>query len=112
MNREQKRDFIKKARKRGIDEKYAKAYIQAQESLENDARINIANGDKVTIDVTKIKALKDYEKMNNEYKRFVESSDGVVFTAKVEKGNFVSLEENPKWLFWAGNLNVQGRCGV
>lgn len=38
MNREQKRDFIKKARKRGIDEKYARAYIQAQESLENDAK--------------------------------------------------------------------------
>lgn len=65
MNREQKRDFIKKARKRGIDEKYAKAYIKAQESLENNAKINIANGDKVTIDVTKIKALKDFDKMND-----------------------------------------------
>lgn len=75
-------------------------------------KINIVSGDKVTIDVTKIKALKDYEGMNDEYKKFIESSEGVIFTAKVEKGNFVSLEENPKWLFWAGNLNVQGRSGV
>lgn len=110
MNREQKRDFIKKARQRGVDEKYAKAYIQAQDSLDADAKLNISDGDKVIIDIEKIKALKDYEIMNSEYKEFIESSYGVVFTAKVEKGRFVSLEENPRWLFWAGNLIVvEGR---
>ena len=77
-------------------------------SLHRDAGTTIPvipEGAKVRLDVEKIKAGKNYVRMNPEYKEFVESSEGVTFTAHVEEGCFVSLKENPKWLFWSGDLS-------
>lgn len=113
MNREQKRNFIKIAKKKGISEEHAKAYMaMKEEQMANiikaedvifERRI-INDGDKVRIDVDKISSSKYYSNMMDEYKEFIENSRDIVFTAKVEKGHFVSLEENPKWLFWVGDL--------
>ncbi len=103
MNREQKRKFVKKAKSKGIPEEYIEAYIVM---LEAGTTIPvIPEGAKVRLDVEKIKAGKNYVRMNPEYKEFVESSEGVTFTAHVEEGCFVSLKENPKWLFWSGDLS-------
>lgn len=111
MNREQRRNFVKLAKKRGIGEDFAKAYIAMKEESDtvSDKDIifsqrEIKDGDKVRINVGKIKSAKYFEKMMPEYKAFIEASEGVVYTAKVEKDTFVSLEENPKWLFIMGDL--------
>ena len=42
--------------------------------------------------------------MADAYKEFVDASEGVVFTAHVERENMISLVEEPKWLFWSGDL--------
>lgn len=102
MNREQKREFIKQARKKGFSEAEAKAYLQMQEGLQNED--SIKDGDKVTINIEQIKSTKSYQNMTPEYREFIENSKGKVFTARIEKGHFAHLEENPKWLFWTGNL--------
>lgn len=113
MNREQKRNFIKLAKKRGIGEDFARAYIAMKEESGSDvvsvkdmiySQRAIQDGDKVQINVEKIKSTKYFDKMIPEYKEFIEQSSGVVYTAKVEKETFVSLEENPKWLFIMGDL--------
>mgnify|MGYP003304886874 CR=1 FL=1 len=116
MNREQKRNFIKLAKKRGIGEEYAKAYISMKEQEDGDKTLStkdilfnkkeIKDGDKVQINVDKIMSSKNYQRMVPEYREFVESSNGVYYTANVEKGNLISFEENPKWLFWAGDLII------
>lgn len=104
MNREQKRDFIKKARAKGISEEYAKAYISM---LDSKGKVNspIREGTKIYLDVEKIKAGKNYSRMNPEYKEFVEASIGVTYTAHIEdEGCLISVQENPKWLFWVGDV--------
>lgn len=108
MNRAQKREFMKRAKQKGIGEDYAKAYITAIESGmmvdEQAEQIKISDGDKVSLDVEKIKKRKEYANMSQPYKDFVESSVGVKFTANIEKGFFVSFTENPTWLFWHEDL--------
>ena len=98
MNRKQKRDFIKKARQKGVKESDALAYLTTQEGSE------IKEGDKVRLNVNKIKASPDYQIMRPDYKEFVEKNANKIFTAHYEKEMLVSLVEEPKWLFWRGNL--------
>lgn len=125
MNREQKRNYIKIAKKKGIGEEYARAYIALKESEESDMVISsedikniifdrkaIKDGDKVLINVDKITSNKNYSKMLEEYREFIENSNGVIYTAKVEKEHFVSLEENPKWLFFAEDLIVHEKSSI
>ena len=117
MNREQKRNFVKLAKKRGINEQFAKAYIAMKEDEENGDKVfkfsskrqAVNDGDKVFINVDKIKSTKYFEKMLPEYKEFIEQSSRVMYTAKVEKEHFVSLQENPKWLFWVEDLIIPGK---
>ena len=74
-------------------------------SSDNKSKPTIEDGAKVYLDVEKIISGKNYSRMNSEYKEFVESSRGVVFTAQVEdEGLFVSMLENPKWLFWIDDV--------
>lgn len=105
MNRKQKRDFVKAAKKRGIDEKAAEAYLKTEDAVQR-ANNGICEGDKVILDTAFIMSRKDYKKLVPEYREFIESSAGVVFTAHLEKdGRLASLNENDnKWLFWIGDL--------
>lgn len=106
MNREQRRKFSKNAKKKGIGEKFTELYLSMdREGLETPAPPQkIENGDKVMLDVERIKSRKNYDRMTDLYKEFVNANDGTVFTAKVEKENLVSMEEDPRWLFWSGDL--------
>ena len=108
MNRKARRDFYKKVRNKGISKEAAYAYLEMKEAGMDELFLNppstFQSGDKVRIDTQKIKARKAYERMNDEYKRFIDASDGVVYTARPEKGNFVAPEENPAWHFWSGDL--------
>lgn len=64
----------------------------------------IGEGDKVRLNVTRIKSRKGYAKLTEAYKAFVDVSKDEVFTAHVEMKNMVSFVEEPRWLFWSGDL--------
>lgn len=108
MNREQKRDFVKKAKAKGISEEYAKAFIAYKDS-ESDINLNtIKKSDMVMIDVAKIKANKNYPRMIQEYKDFIESSEGIWYEVMdIENERFVCLKGHPKWLFYPGDLIIK-----
>lgn len=108
MNRKTRRDFYKKVRNKGISKEAAYAYLEMKAAGLDELFLNPSasfhSGDKVRIDTQKIKSRKAYGRMNEEYREFIESSGGIVYTARPEKGNFIVLEENPTWHFWSGDL--------
>jgi hypothetical protein len=75
----------------------------------------LLEGDKVMLDVEKIKKHPDWDNYNPDYREFVESNEGAVFTVKYDenkqdKPNLVMLAEDAsryQWLFWDGNLLVE-----
>lgn len=114
MNRQERRVLEKKVKKRGVSGKDAKAYveiisnadkIQMHGAEETSVPKKFKDGDKVMLNIDLIKARKNYEQMADAYKEFVDGGDGVVFTARVERENMISLVESPDWLFWSGDLN-------
>lgn len=106
MNRKTRRNFVKKARKKGISKNTAEAYIAIKEAgldkLSLPKRFN--EGDMVRIDVEKIMSRKDYERLNPKYREFIESNRDSVFTAHLERDTLISFVEHPEWLFWSGIL--------
>lgn len=106
MNREQKRNFVKKATKKGMDKKLAKTFAESVGSIHSDPQ-DIEEGTKVKINIDLVKSRKNYANMSEKYKEFVESSTDQVFTAHIERRNLISFVEEPKWLFWSGDLLVQ-----
>lgn len=106
MNRQQKRAFVKKAKSKGISKNVAEAYLAIKEAGLDKVSLpkQFQEGDKVKLDVEKIKRRKDYEKMNPRYKEFVESNADTAFTAHLERETLISLAEQPEWLFWSGSL--------
>lgn len=106
MNRKQRRDFSQRAKKNGVDVKLTELYLAMdKEGLEKPSPANdIKEGDKVSVNVELVKARRNYDRMSGAYKQFVEDSVGKVFTAHVEQENMISMVEEPKWLFWSGDL--------
>jgi len=108
MNREQKRKFVKDAKKRGVKETEAKAYAEiiSSGSGKNTKAQEIKEDEKVKLNLEAIKARKNYERLSPKYKEFVESNEDTVFLAHVERPNIISMkdEENKQWLFWSGDL--------
>lgn len=106
MNRKARRDFVKKARKKGISKNTAEAYIAIKEAgldkLSLPKQFN--EGDRVKLDVEEITSRKDYERLNPKYREFVESNRDTVFTAHLERDTLISFVEQPEWLFWSGIL--------
>ena len=106
MNREQKRNFVKKAKKRGVNADEAKAYaeiISGGAGTPTPSQ-DITEGEKVRLNLENIKARKNYKIMSEKYKEFVETNAETVFTAHVERPTLISLSEEPRWLFWCGDL--------
>lgn len=95
MNREQRRLFIKAAKKHGLDERRAVAILTAfgQENKEG-----IHTGDKVVLNTDKITGRNDFERAVDGYKRFVNDSVGVIYTATVKDSGLVEVQDNG-WLF-------------
>jgi len=100
MNRAERREFVKRAKKRGISEEIAEAYLSVRDSGTRD----FGEGDKVRLNVQRIQSQKGYQKMSARYKEFVEANVNTVFTAHIEQETLVSLKEQPEWLFWSGHL--------
>lgn len=108
MNREQKRNFVKKARKHGIFKENAEKFVKIADQSGNHytPMQEIHTGDKVVLRVDELKAKKNYSLMNPEYRTFVENSDGVIYTAVRERAELIHMEEQPRWLFWCGDMDV------
>lgn len=70
----------------------------------------LREGDKVRLNVPQITARKDYTHKQAEYREFVEQNGSVIFTVRYyrkKQGSFpalVEFQEDPKWLFWVGDL--------
>ena len=107
MNREQRRSYVKKMQKKGMSKKTAKTYAEMLSFGSGKATppLEIKEDEQVKLNLENIKARKNYEKMTDKYKEFVNSNADRVFTAHVEKENLlISLKEEPEWLFWSGDL--------
>lgn len=102
MNRQQKRKFIKESQKKGIDRGMAELYLAVKEAdaNKNPPQNRFQDGDKVKLDVVKIRDRKDYATKTQMYKAFVEANVDTIFTAHLEHERFVSFKERPEWLFW------------
>ena len=105
MNREQRRAFKKKHGKTAREYAADKLNKLSQE-IEN----HLLDGNKVRLDVDRIVSRSDYAHTTEEYKEFVESSRDKVFTVRLYRKRtdgfsaIVELAEEPKWLFWYGDL--------
>ena len=71
-----------------------------------DKKLDIINGDKVYINVKRIKGYKDYNKRQEKYKEWLEENKDKIFTAKLydEQKTIYELEEDKTWHFWGGDL--------
>lgn len=119
MNREQKRAMERKLRKKGYTEADAKQYVKSAEALGSIIRLGSGEasppqkfneGDKVKLNLSRIKGRKNYDKMLDNYKEFVDGNADTVFTAHVERKNLISMQEEPRWLFWSGDLDLVERA--
>lgn len=104
MNRAQRREFFREARLKNIPKDVAQVYFDAIEANQRAPDKEICTGDTVLVNSEQIMSNVNYERMNDEYKRFVESAKGKEFKAIVLENNLVSLDGVEKWLFWQGDL--------
>jgi hypothetical protein len=99
MNREMRRKL-----------KITKEQDEILSRLESGRLINA--GSKVKLKYDQITSRKDWEKLNQKYKDFVETNKDKEFTVQIDEKvhnmyKLVSLEEDtmePKFLFWVGDL--------
>lgn len=105
MNREGRRALNKKLRDKIVRARAAKALEHLGDAI-NDV---IRDGDLVTLDVQRIMRRKEYPRMQEEYRQFVESNRGKVFVARSHHARadgfsaIVELE-GADWTFWYGDL--------
>ena len=121
-NRKDAREYAKKLRKIGKSEKEVEKIIELTKQVTKIRSIKtlpkfkgyLVEGDRVKLNVEKIRKHPDWEALQPAYKEFVESNVDVVFTVEydesyADKPNLVCLKEAPddqKWLFWDGDLFV------
>lgn len=113
MNRDQKKTLERAYRKFGKSKSEAKKLSQQMYDIDK-IRLEgtgdrtppqkFQEDDKFMLDVKLIKSRKNYDRMNDAYKQFVADNEGKILTAHVERGNLISAKEEPKWLFWSGDL--------
>lgn len=112
MNRQQRRALEKapgKEDKHSQDKiiEFERTMKIAKESVKQHTEPKeFEEGDKVKLNLFAIQNRLNYSKMNSEYRKFVDESEDKVFTVHFENDNnrLVTLLENPKWLFWCGDL--------
>lgn len=110
MNRTEKRKFTKELKKRNLTDDEINYIITALETKTEDLEPNkFADGDKVKLNIEKIKNDPNYKTKVSEYKDFVEDNLDKVFTIKLDDRqnddpNLVTFEEESRWLFWHGFL--------
>lgn len=105
MGREEKRKFFKIAKRKGLSRRAAEDFLNIKSGFDRLSHVEqFQEDDKVMLDVDAIMKHPDWDKLNSNYKAFVEGNRNTVFTAHIEKERLISLKENPDWLFWSGSL--------
>ena len=72
--------------------------------------VEIVEGDRVRLNVERIKSHPDYERLTGKYHRFIDSHSDDIFTvcydeSKGKNPALVCLKEDAdNWLFWTGDL--------
>lgn len=109
MNREQKRTFKKEIKKKlnktSLSDKMKERVEQY--ITQDQGASDLFDGDKVKLNYNRIISYPDFKKMRPEYIEFIESNKETIFTAEKYKSLTVQLQEdtnNPKFLFWPGDL--------
>lgn len=104
MNRAQKRQLAKKT---GLHYKIVKKIVEEKE--ENKG--SFLGGEKCMLNTEKIRQHPKFNENNPEYIKFIEESEGKIFTIlkeeKYKNSPIVSLEEDvkrPRWLFYEGDV--------
>jgi len=71
----------------------------------------LQDGDRVRLKVQQIKRRKNWPRMNEKYKEFIEGSKDKIFTVKLKDGavrgvsyRLATLVEEPMWYFWQEDL--------
>lgn len=113
VNRDQRKALEKAYRKYGKSRTEAKQIAKQMYDIDN-LRLNgigeanraqrFSEGEKFKLDIEAIKARKNYERMTDNYKQFVDDNTDTILTAHVEGRGLISPKEEPKWLFWSGDL--------
>lgn len=108
MNRAQQRKFVRAARKKGVDKSVAELYLRVKNHGSVPQRFE--EGDKVRLNVERIRKHPDYGRLSSIYREFVESHVDDIFTVaydarRKENPTEVCLKEDRAgWLFWTGDL--------
>ena len=105
MNREGRRALNKKLRDKNVRARAANALEHLGDAI-NDV---IRDGDLVALDVQRIMGRKEYPRMQEEYRQFVESNRGKVFVAhphhaRADGFSAIVELEGTDWTFWYGDL--------
>ncbi len=105
MNRECRRALSKKLRDKDARNRAA----DALESLGDAINDVIHDGDLVTLDVQQIMGRKEYPRMQEGYRNFVESNRGKIFVAhphhaRADGFSAIMELEGTDWTFWCGDL--------
>lgn len=122
VNRKQERVAEKALNKKGKSKDELNSMIEilnivnGSKNTENHPKLKecLFEGDKVKLNVAKIKSHPSWEGYDKEYKAFVENHDGIVFTVEYDKNktdrpNLICLKEDTsrqRWMFWDGDLYV------
>lgn len=108
MNREEKRKYEQQLKARGASSNDIRKALLIREYMALRTRLH--EGDKVKLDVQKIRDSPDWRKYSERYKQFVEENEDKIFTVEYDEKHssaVVCLKEDPsevKWLWWEGNL--------
>ena len=107
MNRKQRRQFVKDARKKGISKGTAEAYLAVKEmGLDLSQAVvpkEYEEGAKVRLDVESLKKQKSYVNKSEEYRNFIDANVDTVFVIGPSKGNLCTLVDCP-YVFYSGDL--------
>ena len=104
MNRKDRRDAVKKLRAKGYSKGMAEGVVDFLRDHDYTPPGNFKDGDRVYINTAQIMSGRDWPDMNPKYKEFVETSDGRVFTVKIERYALATFEEDDTWWFYTGDL--------
>lgn len=88
--------------------------IRGINNKKSKPKLYLLEGDKVKLNIKKMKSHPSYNKYNDKFKSFLEDNKDKIFTVeydktKKNKPNLVCLKEDDskyKWLFWDGDLLV------
>ena len=107
MNRKERRQFVKNAKKKGISKGAAEAYLAVKEmGLDLSEAVvpkTYNEGDIVKLDVERIKAQTSYVNKSESYRNFIDENVNTEFTIGPSKGNLCTLVNCP-YLFYSGDL--------